>query len=83
MSGAGPLTPPARDPAQATEDWRNNEEKSFAGRGSQRRRRPGVTFDNVNEDESKNGAQYRARRRRERELSRYGLDAMMVSEAAS
>lgn len=33
MSGAGPLTPPARDAAQATAEWRNNEEKTFEGRG--------------------------------------------------
>ena len=35
MSGAGPLTPPARDAAQATAEWRNNEEKTFEGRRSQ------------------------------------------------
>lgn len=81
MSGAGPVSPPARDPGQATVDWRNNEEKAVAGRGTQRRRRPGVTFDSVDEDSAKNGAQYRAKRRRERELSRYGLDAMI--EASS
>ena len=77
------MTPPARDAAQATKEWRNNEEKAFEGMGSQRRRRPGVTFDNVEEDSTKNGAQYRARRRRQREISRYGLDAMLASDSSA
>ncbi|KAI5123371.1 hypothetical protein M0805_001792 [Coniferiporia weirii] len=61
-SGAGPLTPPARDPIRAAREWRNNEERAFAGRGSHRRRRPGVTFDMTDDDTPKNGANVRLTR---------------------
>ena len=63
---SGPLTPPLRDPIEATQTWRQNEE-AF-GRGSQRRRRPGVTFDLelMGEDIQKDSGQYRQRSRSQR-----------------
>ena len=44
-STAGRPSPPLRDPMQAAQDWRNLEESAHQGRGTLRRRRPGVTFD--------------------------------------
>ncbi|KAI0318631.1 hypothetical protein OF83DRAFT_1056517 [Amylostereum chailletii] len=44
------LPPPQRDPVQATQDWRNKEEADTRGRGTARRRRPGVTFEGYAED---------------------------------
>ncbi|KAI0029860.1 hypothetical protein K488DRAFT_32039, partial [Vararia minispora EC-137] len=43
------LSPPYRDPVQATCDWRNRAEADEGARGSQRRRRPGVTFEAYDE----------------------------------
>jgi len=37
--------PPLRDPLEAAQEWRNQEETDFHDRGTGRRRRPGVTFD--------------------------------------
>ncbi|KAF9652875.1 hypothetical protein BDM02DRAFT_3183218 [Thelephora ganbajun] len=37
--------PPLRDPMEAAQEWRNQEEMDFHDRGTGRRRRPGVTFD--------------------------------------
>jgi len=34
-----------RDPLVAAQEWRNKEEAELKGRGTGRRRRPGVVFD--------------------------------------
>ncbi|KAI0720983.1 hypothetical protein C8T65DRAFT_548860, partial [Cerioporus squamosus] len=44
-STAGRPSPPLRDPMTAAQEWRNKEEYEQYGRGTLRRRRPGVTFD--------------------------------------
>ncbi|KAI0670279.1 hypothetical protein C8Q78DRAFT_114093 [Trametes maxima] len=44
-STAGRPSPPLRDPLTAAHEWRNKEENEQQGRGTVRRRRPGVTFD--------------------------------------
>ena len=44
-STAGRPSPPLRDPLMAAQEWRNLEENEQQGRGTLRRRRPGVTFD--------------------------------------
>ena len=44
-STAGRPSPPLRDPVTATQEWRYREEVEQYGRGTLRRRRPGVTFD--------------------------------------
>ncbi|KAI0647153.1 hypothetical protein C8Q79DRAFT_607604 [Trametes meyenii] len=44
-STAGRPSPPLRDPMTAAQEWRNKEENEQQGRGTVRRRRPGVTFD--------------------------------------
>ncbi|KAH9951926.1 hypothetical protein B0H21DRAFT_714886 [Amylocystis lapponica] len=44
-STAGRPSPPLRDPVIAAQEWRNREEAELAGRGTYRRRRPGVVFD--------------------------------------
>lgn len=44
-STAGRPSPPLRDPMTAAQEWRNQEEVVQQGRGTLRRRRPGVTFD--------------------------------------
>ncbi|PIL24092.1 hypothetical protein GSI_13844 [Ganoderma sinense ZZ0214-1] len=44
-STAGRPSPPLRDPMMAAQEWRNQEEVVQQGRGTLRRRRPGVTFD--------------------------------------
>lgn len=60
---SGPLTPPIRDPLEAAHEWRNNEERVYNDRGTQRRRRPGVTFD-LNEEDAmpKSSGNYRLAR---------------------
>ena len=44
-STAGRPSPPLRDPMTAAQEWMNKEENEQQGRGTLRRRRPGVTFD--------------------------------------
>jgi hypothetical protein len=44
-SATSGLYPPTRDPVEAAQEWRNQEELYFHDRGTARRRRPGVTFD--------------------------------------
>ena len=53
-STAGRPSPPLRDPMTAAQEWRNREEYEQQGRGTVRRRRPGVTFD-VGEEVPENG----------------------------
>ena len=55
-STAGRPSPPLRDPLTAAQEWRNNEESEQQGRGTLRRRRPGVTFD-IGEDVPEDGRQ--------------------------
>ncbi|KAL5511258.1 hypothetical protein ACEPAH_4473 [Sanghuangporus vaninii] len=55
---SGPLTPSVRDPIEAAQAWRDNEEV-FLDAGSHRRRRPGVTFDLRGDEGQKDGALYR------------------------
>ena len=58
----GLLTPPLRDPHEATMEWQINEEIEERYRGKLRRRRPGVVFD-VGEDENpKDSRAYRRSR---------------------
>ncbi|KAL5489919.1 hypothetical protein ACEPAI_4751 [Sanghuangporus weigelae] len=68
---SGPLTPSVRDPIEAAQSWRDNEEV-FLDPGSQRRRRPGVTFDLRGDEGQKDGALYRrvSRIQRRRDSSR-------------
>ncbi|KAL5529606.1 hypothetical protein ACEPAG_5591 [Sanghuangporus baumii] len=68
---SGPLTPSVRDPIEAAQTWRDNEEV-FLDPGSQRRRRPGVTFDLRGDEGQKDGALYRrvSRIQRRRDSSR-------------
>lgn len=44
-SATSGLYPTLRDPLEAAQEWRNQEEMDFYDRGTGRRRRPGVTFD--------------------------------------
>lgn len=44
-SATSGLYPPLRDPLEAAQEWRNQEEMDYHDRGTGRRRRPGVTFD--------------------------------------
>lgn len=44
-SATSGLYPPFRDPIEATQEWRNQEEMDYRDRGTDRRRRPGVTFE--------------------------------------
>ena len=44
-SATSGLYPPLRDPLEAAQEWRNQEEMDYHDRGTSRRRRPGVTFD--------------------------------------
>ncbi|TFK85944.1 hypothetical protein K466DRAFT_493774 [Polyporus arcularius HHB13444] len=53
-STAGRPSPPLRDPMTAAQEWRNKEENEQYGRGTLRRRRPGVTFD-VGEEVAEEG----------------------------
>jgi hypothetical protein len=50
-STPGLLTPPLRDPHEATVEWQINEEMEERYRGKARRRRPGVVFD-IGEDDT-------------------------------
>jgi hypothetical protein len=49
-----------RDPLVAAREWRNKEEAELKGRGTARRRRPGVVFDLTEEisPESRHGRQF-------------------------
>lgn len=55
-------SPPLRDPYLATEEWRNNEERELEDRGTHRRRRPGVTFEVLEDEAPKNRENYRMAR---------------------
>jgi len=44
-SATSALYPPLRDPLEAAQEWRNQEEIDYHDRGTGRRRRPGVTFE--------------------------------------
>ena len=44
-SATSGMYPPLRDPMEAAQEWRNQEEMDYFDRGTGRRRRPGVTFD--------------------------------------
>ena len=44
-SATSGMYPPARDPLEAAEEWRDQGEMDYHDRGTGRRRRPGVTFD--------------------------------------
>lgn len=44
-SATSGLYPSLRDPLEAAQEWRNQEEMEYHDRGTSRRRRPGVTFD--------------------------------------
>ncbi len=57
----GLLTPPIRDAIEAAQEWRDLE-RNFIDRGATRRRRPGVTFDVVDEDAPRNARLARASR---------------------
>ena len=57
----GPLTPPLRDAVEAAKEWRNID-RNFMDRGASRRRRPGVTFDVMDEDVPKTYRLHRASR---------------------
>lgn len=44
-SATSGLYPPLRDPVEAAQEWRNQEEIEFHDRGTGRRSRPGVTIE--------------------------------------
>ena len=58
----GLLTPPLRDPHEATMEWQHNEEMNERYRNTGRRRRPGVVFDVEDDDNPKDSRAYRRSR---------------------